>query len=218
MVVGETTVSQTPFDIEGTPMSNRIRKAVQYGSSIDDVTRILREKNNGLYTNDWPMADMKANEVAILLLGTKKSRLWRSKEDLNPFGTPGFFFSNNNPRDPEVRKEYGVGPEDAPFDMAYSPMNRDIAFWEFYAKTKGKIDAQNAIALWASSPINRPHACDGKITNAEMAAQLVFLAHQGKTTLREKIPGVTRRMPDLPGATPHYTHGWTVASPIWMTR
>ncbi|MBL8115834.1 MAG: hypothetical protein JNK60_23360, partial [Acidobacteria bacterium] len=49
-------------------------------------------------------------------------------------------------------------------------------------------------------------------------AQLVFLAHQGKTTLREKIPGVTRRMPDLPGATPHYTHGWTVASPIWMTR
>ena len=62
---------------------------------------------------------------------------------------------------------------------------------------------QSAVNLMASSPINRPHACDGKVTDAEMAEKLVFMAHQGKVTLREKFPAAgSRRMPDLPGAVP----------------
>ena len=36
ILIGETTVAQTPWNIDGTPMSNRIRKAAQYASSIDD--------------------------------------------------------------------------------------------------------------------------------------------------------------------------------------
>ena len=219
ILIGETTVAQTPWNIDGTPMSNRIRKAAQYANSIDDVARILREKNNGMYTNDWPIADVKTNEVAILLLGTNTSKLWRTKEDLAPFGTPGFLWANNNPRDPEVRKEYGVQPDDAPYDLAFGPWDRDVAFRKWYDTVKGRIDATETVNLWASSPINRPHACDGKVTTAEMAEKLVFLAHYGKVTLREKFPSAgNRRMPDHPGAIPHLTLGYAVFSPVYIAE
>ncbi len=219
ILIGETTVAQTPWNVDGTPMSNRIRKAAQYASSIDDVARILRERNNGMYTNDWPIVDVKTNEVAILLLGTRTSKLWRTKEDLAPFGTPGFLWANNNARDPEVRKEYGVQPHDAPFDPVYGPWDRDVAFRKWYDRVKGRIDAVEAVNLWASSPINRPHACDGKVTTAEMAEKLVFLAHYGKVTLREKFPAAgNRRMPDHPGAIPHLTLGYAVFSPVFIAE
>ena len=219
ILIGETTVAQTPWNIDGTPMSNRIRKAAQYASSIDDVARILREKNNGMYTNDWPIADVKTGEVAILLLGTKESKLWRTKEDLAPFGTPGFLWANNNPRDPVVKREYGVQPEDAPYDPVFGPWDRDVAFRKWYDGVKGKIDANETVKLWASSPINRPHACDGKVTTAEMAEKLVFMAHYGKVTLREKFPSAgNRRMPDHPGAIPHLTLGYTVFSPVFIAE
>ena len=215
IVIGETTTLQTPFDAEGTPQSNRIRKAIQYGSSIDEVSAILREKNNGMYTNDWTLADVKRDEAAILLLGTAQSKLWRSTDQPAPFGTPGFLWANNNARDAVVRREVAAQPEDAPYDSTFSAWNRDLAFRRFYDEHKGRIDVQSAVQLMASSPINRPHACDGKVTDAQMAEKLVFMAHQGKVTLREKFPAAgSRRMPDLPGAVPHLTYGYATFSPI----
>ena len=219
IIIGETTVSQTPWEPDSTPQSNRIRKAAQYASSIDDVERILWDGNNGMYTNDWPIADIKTGEVAILLLGTHSKKLWRTGEDMAPFGTPGFLWANNNNRDPEVRKEYLAQPHDRPYDLMFSPWNRDIAFNEFYESNAGKIDAIAAVDLWATSPINRAHACDGKITTTEMAEEMVFLAHHGKVTLREKFPTKGwRYLPDLPGAEPHLTLGYATISPIWVNE
>jgi hypothetical protein len=215
IAIGETTVSQTPFEPDSRPQSSRIRRAAQYASSIEDVERLLWEDNNGMYTNDWPIADFETGEVAILLLGTHRKKLWRSTDEPAPFGTPGFLWANNNNRDPEVRKEYLAQPDDRPFDLMFSPWNRDVAFNEFYRDHAGAIDRQAAVDLWASSPINRAHACDGKITTRTMADQLMVLAHYGKTTLREKFPTRGwRAMPDRPGADPHLTHGWFTWSPI----
>jgi hypothetical protein len=214
IMIGETTVSQTPFDAGGTPQSNRIRKAAQYANSIDDVVRILKFKNNGMYTNDWLIGDAKTNEGAIFLLGTKKSKLWRSSSGYFPGGTTGFFWSNNNNKDPEVRKEYIPNADNAPYDLIFSPWNRDIAFNRFFREQKGKIDAAAGVNLWASSPINRAHACDGKITTTAMAKNLMFLAHFGKVTLREKFPFKDNRiLRDYPKATPHLSLGYSVVSP-----
>jgi hypothetical protein len=214
IVIGETTVGQTPFQPDGTPQANRARKAAQYAGSIDEVARILREKNNGLYTNDWTIADAKTDEGADLLLGTRASRLWRTGHGDTPGRLKDFIWANNNTRDPAVRAEYAVTADGAPADMAFSAWNRDIAFWNFYqARGKGGIDLEAAIRLHASSPINRPHACDGKITTGEMADKLVFIAHYGKTTQREKWVG-SRFIPDLPGAVPHLTLGYTTFSPV----
>ena len=221
LVIGETTVGQTPFDPEGTPQSNRIRKAAQYASSIDDVARILKDRNNGLYTNDWTLADTKTDEGACLLLGTKKTRLWRTGSQGHTADTPGqlkdFIWANNNNRDLEVRKEYVPNSNNAPVDLAFNTWNRDIAFWDFFKQHgQGGIDLDTAIRMMASSPINRPHACDGKVTTSEMAGKLMFLAHYGKTTLREKMVG--GRVPDLPGATPHLSLGYTTFSPLVVTE
>ncbi|MGA8893464.1 MAG: C45 family autoproteolytic acyltransferase/hydrolase, partial [Anaeromyxobacteraceae bacterium] len=220
IVIGETTVGQTPFAPEGTPQSNRARKAAQYGTSIDEVSRILRERNNGLYTNDWTIADAKTDEGADLLLGTNAWKLWRTGSPGHAADTPGnlrdFVWANNNTRDPAVRREYARTTDGVPADMAFNAWNRDIAFWKFYEQYgKGKIDLEAAVRLFASSPVNRPHACDGKITTGEMADRLVFVAHYGKTTLREKWVG-SRFVPDLPHATPHFTLGYTTFSPVVM--
>ncbi|MEE4273324.1 MAG: C45 family autoproteolytic acyltransferase/hydrolase [Thermoanaerobaculales bacterium] len=219
IIIGETTVSQTPWEPDSTPQSNRIRKAAQYARSIDDVERILWQGNNGMYTNDWPIADIKTGEVAILLLGTHSKKMWRTGEDMAPFGTPGFLWANNNNRDPEVRKEYLAQPDDRPFDLMYTPWNRDIAFNEFYREHAGAIDAIAGVNLWATSPINRAHACDGKITDTEMARKMVFLAHHGKVTLREKFPTKGwRYLPDRPGAEPHLSLGYATISPIFVNE
>ncbi|WP_242334831.1 MULTISPECIES: C45 family autoproteolytic acyltransferase/hydolase [unclassified Anaeromyxobacter] len=219
MVIGETTVGQTPFEPAGTPQSNRIRKAAQYGSSIDEVAALLRAGNNGLYSNDWTIADAKTDEGACLLLGTKASRLWRTGARGRRGDTPGglrdFVWANNNARDPAVRRELTLGPGDAPVDVNFPAWNRDIAFQQFYREHgRGGIDLEAGVRLWASSPLNRPHACDGKLTTAEMAEKLVFLAHYGKTTLREKWVGGRWIPADLPDAIPHLTLGYTTFSPI----
>jgi len=220
LVIGETTVGQTPFNANGTPQSNRIRKAAQYASSIDEVARIMKDKNNGLYTNDWTLADTKTDEGACLLLGTEKTKLWRTGSKGTASDTPGnlkdFIWANNNTRDMEVRKEYVPNPNNAPVDLAFNTWNRDIAFWRFYEQYgKGGFTLDSAIRMMASSPINRPHACDGKVTTSEMTEKLMFLAHYGKTTLREKMVG-SRFIPDLPGATPHLSLGYTAFSPIYV--
>ena len=220
IVIGETTVGQTPFNPNGTPQSNRIRKAAQYASTIDEVARIMKDKNNGLYTNDWTLADTKTDEGACLLLGTEKARLWRTGSSGKAAHTPGnlkdFIWANNNTRDMEVRKEYVPNPNNAPVDLAFNTWNRDIAFWRFYEQYgKGGFTLDSAIRMMASSPINRPHACDGKLTTSEMTEKLMFLAHYGKTTLREKMIG-SRFMPDLPGATPHLSLGYTAFSPLYV--
>ncbi len=221
LVIGETTVGQTPFNPEGTPQSNRIRKAAQYARNIDEVARILSERNNGLYTNDWVIADTKTDEGAIFLLGTRKTRLWRTGSPGKPADTPGnlkdFVWANNNNRDPEVRQEYVAHPDNAPVDLAFNTWNRDIAFWNWFKSAQGRIDLAEAVRFWATSPVQRPHACDGKLTTAEMAEHLMFIAHQGKTTHREKWVG-GRYIPELPGAVPHLTYGYTTFSPIVVTE
>lgn len=222
LVMGETTVGQTPFNADGTPQSNRIRKAAQYASSIDEAAAILFKQNNGLYTNDWTMADAKTDEGACFLLGTEKTRMWRTGSKGKAADTPGshpdFIWANNNNRDLDVRGEYGTNPENAPADLAFNTWNRDIAFQDvFKAYGQKGFDIDIATRVMATSPINRPHACDAKLTTSEMAEKLVFIAHQGKTTLREKMVG-GRWIPELPGATPHLTHGYTAFSPVWIAE
>jgi hypothetical protein len=216
IMIGETTVGQTPFNPDGSPQSNRIRKAAQYANSIDDVVKILTTNNNGMYTNDWLIGDTKTDEIAVLLLGTAKHKLWRSGKNDFYGDTRDFYWCNNNNKDMEVRKEYISNPDNAPFDLIFNPWNRDIAFNEFYNEYKGRMDAIAGVNLWASSPINRPHACDGKVTTSEMAEELVFLAHYGKVTLREKFVGENNRVPDLPGAAPHLSLGYSIVSPVYI--
>ncbi len=97
MVLTETTINQTPFNMQGTPVAFRARMAIQYGGNIDEVVSQLGTRNNGLYTNEWLIGDAKNNEIAMYELGTNKSKLWRSSKNEWFGGTTGFYWGDNNP-------------------------------------------------------------------------------------------------------------------------
>ena len=114
VVLTETTINQSPFNMNGTPVAYRARKAIQYGDNIDKVVQILSTKNNGLYTNEWILGDAKTNEIALFELGTYKTRLYRSSKNDWFGGTEGFYWGDNNAKDLSVRLEETPDPNAAP--------------------------------------------------------------------------------------------------------
>jgi len=153
-----------------------------------------------------------------MVLGTNKYKVWKSSENDFYNGQKDWYFSNNNNKSLDVRKEYIVNSDNAPYDLTYRPMDRDLVFWNYYKNNHGNIDVASALHLLGSSPVNRPHACDGKVTTSEMAQKMVFLANYGKVTLRENFVNENGRIPDLPGAIPRLSLGYSVFSPIFINE
>src|SRR5262249_10212048 len=139
LLINETTVSQTRFNIDGQTCASRIRKAVQYADTIDRAVEILLKDNNGLYTNEWLMADINAGEIAMLELGTAKHKLWRSSRGEWFGDTPGFYWGCNNMKDMDVRLETIPSVHGKPANVVFRPQGRDITWQKLYHKHKGKI-------------------------------------------------------------------------------
>jgi hypothetical protein len=102
---------------------------MQYAESIDDFVRIMSERNNGGYANDWLVADRKTNEIASLELGLKNVTLERK--------TDGYFAGANFPINPRLLKE------ETNFDAAdtgLSPNTRRVRWDQLMTEHKGRID------------------------------------------------------------------------------
>jgi hypothetical protein len=192
VVLTETTIEQSPFNVNGTSVAYRARKAIQYGDNVDQVVEYLKTKNNGLYTNEWLIGDGKNDEVAMLELGTNRTRLWRSSRNEWFGGTEGFYWGCNNAKDATVRLEYQPDPKGEPRFVGFSPAPRDIKWLELYDKNKGKIDEQFAFLALRTAPLVSSHAMDAKVANAAMASNLMVWAAFGKPNEREWIPGNRR--------------------------
>jgi hypothetical protein len=172
LLVCETTIHQTKFDINGMALASRIRKALQYADSIDKAAEILAEGNNGLYTNEWLLGDIKTNEVAMFELGTHKTKLWRSSKGEWYGGTPGFYWGCNNVKDLDVRLECTACTTDRPENVVWSPSNRDKKWLELYNKYKGKMDADFGKLAFTTPPIAAYHSLDAKFTTTDLAKDL----------------------------------------------
>ena len=90
ILLTETTSEQTRFDPAGIPLADRARKAIQYGTSIDDVVASSPRRTTASIPNEWLIGDTKTNEIAMLDLGTAKFRLRRSGKEEWFGGTKGF--------------------------------------------------------------------------------------------------------------------------------
>jgi hypothetical protein len=77
------------------PIGYRIRKAMQYGESLDDYCKILLEGNSGDYANSWLFGDTNTNEILRIELGLKFHNIERTKN--------GFFIGFNAPYDERIR-------------------------------------------------------------------------------------------------------------------
>ena len=153
ILVLETTLDQTRFNVAGVPLASRIRRAVQYSDTIDEVVETLKSANNGLYTNEWLLADVKTNEIAMFELGTASSKLYRSSKGEWFGGTEGFYWGCNNAKDMAVRLETIAGTNDRPFNAVWEPSIRDQKWIELYAKYKGKIGEAFGKEAFTTPPI-----------------------------------------------------------------
>jgi hypothetical protein len=188
MVLTETTINQSPFNINGTPIAYRARKAIQYGENIDQVVQYLTEKNNGLYTNEWLLGDAKTNEVALFELGTYKTRLYRSSKNDWFGGTEGFYWGDNNAKDLGVRLEENPDPNGATTYVPYVPTDRDLKWQALYHEYKGKIDEQFGFMAFHTAPLVSATAMDAKVVTADMASRMMVWADFGKPNERERLP------------------------------
>ena len=121
VVLTETTIEQSPFNVKARP--SRIARARRFSTATTSTkwSRLSSTKNNGLYTNEWLIGDARTNEIAMLELGTYKTRLYRSSKNDWFGGTEGFYWGNNNAKDLSVRLEYQPDPHGAPEYMPYVP-------------------------------------------------------------------------------------------------
>jgi hypothetical protein len=187
IVLTETTIRQTPFNPEGTPVAFRARMAIQYGGSIDEVVRQLGTRNNGLYTNEWLMGDAKTNEIAMYELGTAHTKLWRSTNNEWFGDTPGFYWGNNNAKDLTIRTEYLPDPLGHPEYVPYVPQSRDLAWQDLYHKYRGQIDEQFAYLAFRTAPLVSASTMDAKVVTAEMANRMMVWAAIGMPNQREWV-------------------------------
>jgi hypothetical protein len=185
MVLTETTIRQTPFNIHGTPVAFRARMAIQYGGNVDEVVERLGTHNNGLYTNEWLIGDAKNNEIAMYELGTNHTKLWRSSKNEWFGGTPGFYWGNNNAKDLTVRLENYSDPQGRPDYIPYVPAVRDLAWQDLYSKYRGKIDEQFGFLAFRTAPLVAASTMDAKVATADLASRLMVWAEFGRPNQRE---------------------------------
>lgn len=135
ILISETTISAFQgFDGNGIPAFVRARKALQYGTSIDEVAAIFQEGNNGGYANAWLIGDNKTKEIARLELGLKNVTLERTRN--------GYFSGANFPVSAKLIAEETVGWDAA--DKSTSPTARRERWDQLIQANKGRLDLKLA--------------------------------------------------------------------------
>ena len=116
------------------PIGYRIRKAMQYGKTLDDYVSILLEGNSGDYANSWLFGDIKNNEIMRIELGLKYHNIERTKN--------GYFIGFNGPYDPRIRN---LECENTGFyDIRRHQGARLVRLTELMNEHKGKINIEIA--------------------------------------------------------------------------
>ncbi len=209
LLICETTIAQTRFDIKGLSVASRIRQAIQYADNIDKAVEVLKKDNNGLYTNEWLLADVNTNEIAVFQLGTHKSRLSRSGKSEWFGGTEGFYWGCNNTKDVELRLETVGSVNGRPANVVFQPHDRDKAWQRLYHKHKGKIDVDFGTEAFTTPPIAAFPSLDAKFTTTDLAKRLKTWALFGPPLGRTWQPTEEERK-KYPEVKPLVSNPWTI--------
>ena len=130
----ETTIGGfTPYE-KKFPIGYRIRKAMQYGETMDDYVKILLEGNSGDYANSWLFGDTNTNEILRIELGLKYHKVERTNN--------GYFIGFNAPYDEKIRN---LEVNNSGFyDIRRHQGARKVRLADLMDKHKGKIDIKIA--------------------------------------------------------------------------
>ncbi len=211
MLVAETTIKQTRFNDRGQTVASRIRKALQYSDSIDQVADWLTKNNNGLYTNEWLIGDTKTNEIAMLELGTNKTRLSRSSKGQWFGEAEGFYWGCNNTKDLQVRLDSYSGVAERPENVVWRPSERDRAWLKLYRQYKGKIGIDFAKLAFTTPPLAAYPSLDAKLTTTDLAKDLKSIGTYGPPLGRTWLPSDNEKR-TYADIRPLVSNPWTLLS------
>jgi len=116
------------------PIGYRIRKAMQYGNTLDEYVDILLEGNSGDYANSWLFGDTNTNEILRIELGLKYHNVERTKN--------GFFIGFNAPYDERIRNMEVVNS--GFYDIRRHQGARYVRLNDLMDEHKGKINIEIA--------------------------------------------------------------------------
>ena len=121
------------------PICCRIRSAMQYGKSLDEIKDHLVKNNSGDYANAWLVGDTKSNTIMRVELGLKYVNVEKKKD--------GYFIGFNGVYDPRIRNLEcaNVGH----FDMRRHQGARHVRLTQLMEHHKGQMDIKVAEEIMA---------------------------------------------------------------------
>ena len=148
----ETTIGGFVSYENNTPISCRIRKAMQYGNTLDAYETILLDGNSGDYANSWLFGDTNTNEIMRIELGLRFHNTERTNN--------GYFIGFNAPYDPRIRNLECVNT--GIDDIRRHQGARKVRLEDLMDKWKGKLNiavAQQIISDHYDVYLNKENPC-----------------------------------------------------------
>ena len=116
------------------PIGYRIRKAMQYGNTLDEYCEILLHENSGDYANSWLFGDTNTNEILRIELGLKYHGIDRTKN--------GYFIGFNSVYDERIRNK--EVQNSGFYDVRRHQGARMVRLGDLMDEHKGKINIEVA--------------------------------------------------------------------------
>jgi hypothetical protein len=204
-IVGtETTIGGfSLYEENEVPEFVRIRRAMQYGKTLDDYVDFMAKKNSGGYANSWLLGDINTGEIMRYELGLHIKSVQRT--------TDGSYVGFNAPVDPALRN---LECADTGYDDIRKPAGaRRVRLTQLMEENRGKIDVERAKKILADHydvylkkdnpslrtvdghyeldpmyytefrlPYQPRGAVDGKVTDSALAAKLSFCGRWGNSS------------------------------------
>ena len=130
----ETTIGGFLPYVKKYPIGYRIRKAMQYGDTLDDYVKILLDGNSGDYANSWLFGDINTNEIMRLELGLQFHNVERTKN--------GYFIGFNATYDSQIRNIECINS--GFYDIRRHQGARYVRLSELMDENKGKLNVEIA--------------------------------------------------------------------------
>jgi hypothetical protein len=200
----ETTIGgYSEYKPDEVPEFVRVRRAMQYASTLDEFVDIMKKQNNGGYANSWLLADINTGEIMLFELGLKYQNVERKKD--------GYFIGFNAPFDPRIRN---IECSNTGFTDIRMPAGaRHVRLTQLMEQHHGKVDVAVAQRILADhydvylnknnpgsrtvdghyeldpfqfyqgrQPYQPKGAVDGKVTDSDLARSLGLWARWGNSS------------------------------------
>ncbi len=189
VVLTETTIRQTPFNAQGTPVAFRARMAIQYGGNIDEVVKQSghaqqrplhqrmadrrRQEQRDRHVRAGHQQDQTVAQFEERMVRRHARLLLGRQQRQGPRCSPGKL----------PRSEGRAGLHSLTF-----PAIRDLAWQNLYQSHKGQIDEQFAFLAFRTAPLVSASTMDAKVATSDMANRMMVWAEFGKPNQREWTP------------------------------